>query len=236
MFVSDLHLAEERPATTERFARFLAEVVPGCDALYILGDLFEYWIGDDGLDFPFPAQVAGLLRPAAAATPTFFMHGNRDFMVAARFCEETGIRALPDPSIIDLYGEPTLLLHGDTLCTGDQAYQDFRARVRDPAWQAAALRMSAAQRLAIARDMRSRSEGAKEGKGEAIMDVAADAVARAFVDSGCRRMIHGHTHRPARHAHVAGDRDCERWVLPDWYEGGGYLLADPAGLQAVALP
>jgi UDP-2,3-diacylglucosamine hydrolase len=236
LFISDLHLAEDRPATTERFARFLAGAAAGCDALYILGDLFEYWIGDDGLDLPFPAQVAGLLRPVAAATPTFFMHGNRDFMVAARFGEECGVALLQDPTVIDLYGEPTVLLHGDTLCTGDQAYQDFRARVRDPAWQAAALRMPVAQRIAIARDLRAQSEGAKEGKVEAIMDVAPDAVERAFVASGCRRMIHGHTHRPARHEHVAGGHRCVRWVLPDWYEAGGYLEATPSGLSAVGLP
>ena len=121
LFISDLHLAEDRPATTERFARFLAGTVPGCDALYILGDLFEYWIGDDGLALPFPAHVAGMLRPIAAATPTFFMHGNRDFMVASRFGEETGITLLPDPTVVDLFGEPTLLLHGDTLCTQDEA-------------------------------------------------------------------------------------------------------------------
>jgi UDP-2,3-diacylglucosamine hydrolase len=235
LFISDLHLAEERPATTQRLERFLAEEVPGADALYVLGDLFEYWVGDDGLALDFPARVASLLRAAARAAPAFFMHGNRDFMVASRFCTETGIRLIPDPTVIDLYGERALLMHGDTLCTGDHAYQAFRAHVRNPAWQAAALAKPLEERIAIARGMRSRSEGAKEDKGEEIMDVAPDAVERAFLSSGCRLLIHGHTHRPGRHEHAAGGATCVRWVLPDWYEGGGYLEATPGGQRAVAL-
>ena len=233
LFISDLHLAEDRPATTERFARFLAEAVPGADALYILGDLFEYWVGDDGLALAFPARIASLLRPAARAAPTFFMHGNRDFMVASRFCAETGLRLIPDPTAIDLYGERTLLMHGDTLCTGDHAYLAFRAQVRNPAWQAAALARPIEERIAIARDMRERSEGAKGGKIETIMDVAPEAVEAAFASTGCCQLIHGHTHRPARHEHSAGGRPCVRWVLPDWYEAGGYLEASPAGIRAV---
>lgn len=236
LFISDLHLAEDRPATTERFARFLAEVAPGCDALYILGDLFEYWVGDDGLALDFPAHIASLLRPAARASPTYFMHGNRDFMVASRFCSETGIRLLQDPTVVDLYGEPAALLHGDTLCTGDREYLAFRAQVRDPAWQAAALEKSIEERIAIARNMRMRSEGEKGGKGAAIMDVATDAVEAAFAATGCRVMIHGHTHRPARHEHALGGRTCVRWVLPDWYQAGGYLDASPSGQRAVTLP
>ncbi|MCM2327533.1 MAG: UDP-2,3-diacylglucosamine diphosphatase [Lysobacter sp.] len=235
LFVSDLHLAEDRPATTARFARFLEDVVPGADALYVLGDLFEYWAGDDGLALDFPAHVAALLRPAAQAVPAFFMHGNRDFMIASRFCAETGLGLIPDPTTIELYGERTLLMHGDTLCTGDRAYLAFRAQVRDPAWQAAALARPLEERIAIARGMRTESEGAKGGKGEAIMDVAPDAVEQAFVSSGCRVLIHGHTHRPARHEHAAGGRTCVRWVLPDWYGAGGYLVATASGIEARTL-
>jgi UDP-2,3-diacylglucosamine hydrolase len=235
LFISDLHLAEERPATTARFERFLAQEVPGADALYILGDLFEYWVGDDGLELEFPGRIAAMLRTAARAAPACFMHGNRDFMVASRFCAETGVRLIADPTVVDLYGERALLMHGDTLCTGDHAYLAFRAQVRDPAWQAAALARPIAERVAIARGMRSRSEGAKEGKVEAIMDVAPEAVEQAFVSSGCRLLIHGHTHRPARHEHSAGGRACVRWVLPDWYEGGGYLEATASSMRAVAL-
>lgn len=233
LFISDLHLAEERPATTDRFERFLARAVPGADALYILGDLFEYWVGDDGLALEFPARIAAMLRSAARAAPTWFMHGNRDFMVASRFCAETGLRLIPDPTVVDLYGERALLMHGDTLCTGDHAYLAFRAQVRDPAWQAAALTRPIEERIALARGMRSRSEGAKEGKGEAIMDVAPEAVEEALVGAGCRLLIHGHTHRPARHEVEAGGRACVRWVLPDWYEGGGYLEATPSSIRAV---
>ncbi|MBL0140604.1 MAG: UDP-2,3-diacylglucosamine diphosphatase [Betaproteobacteria bacterium] len=235
LFISDLHLAEERPSTADRFARFLAETVPVADALYILGDLFEYWVGDDGLSLDFPARIADFLRLAARATPVFFMHGNRDFMVASRFCAETGIRLIPDPTVIDLYGERALLMHGDTLCTGDQAYLAFRAQVRNPAWQAAALVRPLAERVAIARGMRERSEDAKGGKGEAILDVAPEAVEAAFVAADSRLMIHGHTHRPARHEHEAGGRTCIRWVLPDWYEAGGYLEASPSVIRAVPL-
>ncbi len=234
LFISDLHLAEERPATTGRFERFLAREVPGADALYILGDLFEYWVGDDGLALDFPARVSGMLRAAARAAPTFFMHGNRDFMVASRFCAETGIRLIPDPTVIDLYGERVLLMHGDTLCTGDRAYLAFRAQVRNPAWQAAALARPIEERIAIARGMRKDSEGAKEGKGEDIMDVAPEAVEQAFASSGCRVLVHGHTHRPARHELEVAGRACVRWVLPDWYEDGGYLEATPSAMRAVA--
>jgi UDP-2,3-diacylglucosamine hydrolase len=235
LFIADLHLAEERPETTARFARFLGDTVPGADALYILGDLFEYWVGDDAMDLELPARVVALLRPAAGAVPTFLMHGNRDFMIASDFCARTGIRLIPDPTVIDLYGQRTLLMHGDTLCTGDRAYLAYRAQVRDPAWQSAALSRSIDERLAIARDLRARSEGAKGGKDVEIMDVAPDAVEAAFVAAECRQLIHGHTHRPGRHEHVAGGGSCLRWVLPDWYRTGGYLEATAAGIRAVTL-
>ena len=236
LFVSDLHLAEDRPATTERFERFLDECVPGADALYILGDLFEYWVGDDGLDLELPSRVAAALRDAARAAPAYFMHGNRDFMIATRFSADTGIRLLADPTVVDLYGERALLMHGDTLCTGDAAYQAFRARVRDPRWQAAALARPLPERIAMATNMRLQSEGAKGGKSVDIMDVAPRSVEAAFANAGCLLMIHGHTHRPARHEHAVGGRTCVRWVLADWYEGGGYLEATPAGIRAVTLP
>ena len=235
LFIADLHLAEDRPATTQRFARFLAQAVPGADALYILGDLFEYWVGDDALSLAFPRRIAGLLRPLAGAVPTYFMHGNRDFMVASRFAAETGVRLVADPTVIDLYGQQTLLMHGDTLCTGDRAYLAFREKVRDPAWQAAALGKPLAERLAIAQDMRVQSEGAKDGKAEAIMDVTQEAVEAALSSAHCGVLIHGHTHRPARHELVAGGRTCVRWVLPDWYGPGGYLEVTPSSFRAVAL-
>jgi UDP-2,3-diacylglucosamine hydrolase len=233
LFISDLHLDESRPGIVASFERFLGEIVPGADALYILGDLFESWVGDDGLALPFPARVAARLRAAADGVPVHFMHGNRDFLVAERFARETGARLIDDPTAVDLYGTPALLMHGDTLCTGDAQYQAFRAQVRDPRWQQAALARPLDERLAIARGMRSDSEGAKQGKDMAIMDVAPAAVEEAFARSGAALLIHGHTHRPARHVHAVGGEERIRWVLPDWYERGGYLEASPAGVRAV---
>lgn len=161
------------------------------------------------------------------------MHGNRDFMVADGFTAATGTTLIEDPTQLDLYGTPTLLMHGDTLCTDDHAYQAFRAQVRNPAWQRAALTRPVAERLAIAQDMRVKSEGAKQGKAMAIMDVAPQAVEEAFARSGCTQMIHGHTHRPARHVHDVQGVERIRWVLADWYERASYLEATPSGLRSV---
>ncbi len=233
LFISDLHLDPSRPAIVAQFERFLADVAPGADALHVLGDLFEFWVGDDGLALPFPARVAARLQGLAAVVPTFFMHGNRDFLVAERFARETGVRLVPDPTIIDLYGTRTLLMHGDTLCTDDVKYQMVRTQLRDPRWQHAALALPIVERLELARRMREESEGTKQGAGMQIMDVAPAAVEAAFAESGCDALIHGHTHRPARHVHRVGGRDRTRWVLPDWYEAGGYLEASPAGIRAV---
>jgi UDP-2,3-diacylglucosamine hydrolase len=234
LFISDLHLDPSRPAIVARFERFLGDVVPGADALYILGDLFEYWLGDDGLALPFPAAIARSLTHAAQRVPVRFMHGNRDFLIARGFAEATGIELISDPTVIDLYGARTALLHGDTLCTGDRQYQELRVQLRDPQWQKAVLARSIPERVAMAQGMRAESEGAKAGKETHIMDVAADAVAEAFTQCDCDLMIHGHTHRPGRHEYLIGGRERVRWVLPDWYEGGGYLEASPAGLRAVA--
>jgi UDP-2,3-diacylglucosamine hydrolase len=234
LFISDLHLDEARPDATARFERFAAEV-RGADALYILGDLFEYWVGDDGLTLPFPGRIARLLRDAAAGTPSYFLHGNRDFLVARRFADETGIALLDDPTVIDLYGERAVVLHGDTLCTGDHAYQKFRAQVRNPAWQAAVLARTLPERIAMAAQLRDTSENAKGDKTAEIMDVEPAAVEEAFARSGCRLMIHGHTHRPGRHVHRVQGEDCVRWVLSDWYGRGAYLEATPEGIRSVAL-
>ena len=233
LFVSDLHLDESRPRIVAQFEKFLEAAAPGADALYILGDLFEYWVGDDGLSLPFPARVAASLKAATARLPVHFMHGNRDFMVARRFARETGVALLADPVEIDLYGTPTLLMHGDTLCTDDLAYQAFRAQVRNPAWQQAALARTLPERLAMAQDLRERSEGAKQGKPMSIMDVSAEAVDRAFSGSGARLLIHGHTHRPARHVHRLQGAERIRWVLGDWYDRGNYLEATPGGIRSV---
>lgn len=233
LFISDLHLDESRPRIVAQYERFLADIAPGSDALYILGDLFEYWVGDDGLALPLPRRVAAALRPVAASLPVRFMHGNRDFLVAEGFARETGAQLIEDPAPIDLYGTRTLLMHGDTLCTGDTAYQAFRAKVRDPAWQRAALGRPIGERLAMAQGLRAESEGAKQGKAMQIMDVAPEAVAAVFAQSDCDLLIHGHTHRPGKHVYRIGGRERVRWVLPDWYERGGYLEASPEGMRAV---
>jgi UDP-2,3-diacylglucosamine hydrolase len=190
-------------------------------------------VGDDGLALPFPARVAAGLAPLASKIPVSFMHGNRDFLVAQGFADATGARIIDDPTMIDLYGRRTLLMHGDTLCTDDKPYQAFRAQVRDPAWQRAALARPIAERLAIAQGMRVESEGAKQEKAMDIMDVSRDAVERAFEETGADVMIHGHTHRPARHVYQVAGRERVRWVLPDWYERGGYLEVSPAGVRAI---
>jgi len=233
LFISDLHLDESRPGIVAQFEHFLETVAPGADALYILGDLFEYWVGDDSITLPFPARIAASLRTAADRVPIRFMQGNRDFVAASGFAAGTGTKVIPDPTEIDLYGTRTLLLHGDTLCTDDTSYQAFRAQVRDPKWQAAALARPIAERIAIAQEMRLKSEGAKQGKALAIMDVAPATVEQVFAESGCAQMIHGHTHRPARHVHQVQGTDRIRWVLADWYERASYLEASPSGLRAV---
>ena len=208
-------------------------MAPGADALYILGDLFEYWVGDDGLALPFPHRMAERLHAASERVPVFFMHGNRDFLTAGRFARETGSELISDPTQIDLYGRRTVLMHGDTLCTDDVKYQAFRAQVRDPAWQQATLARPIEERLVLANRMRMESEGSKQATQMEIMDVTPSAVERAFADSGCDLMIHGHTHRPGRHVYNVGGRERVRWVLRDWYQHGGYLEASPAGIRAV---
>ena len=228
-----MHLDESRPAIVAQFEQFLASVAPGADAVYILGDLFEYWVGDDNIALPFASRIAARLKDAAARVPIRFMHGNRDFMVARRFAADTGVELIDDPTRVDLYGTPALLMHGDTLCTDDKAYQAFRTQVRNPAWQQAALARPIAERLAIAQDLREKSEGAKQGKSMGIMDVAPAAVEQAFRDSGAKVLIHGHTHRPARHVHRVDGAERVRWVLSDWYERGSYLEASPTGIRAV---
>ena len=235
LFISDLHLDDSRPAGVEAFERFLSRTAADADALYILGDLFEYWVGDDGLELPLPARAAETLSAVAIRKPVYFMHGNRDFLVAERFAAATGVKLLSDPTVADLYGRKTILMHGDTLCTDDVAYQKFRAQVRDPAWQAAVLAKPLAARIELARQLRESSDTAKGGKEMGIMDVAPAAVEAAFRAHGCDTMIHGHTHRPGRHEHLVDGRKCVRWVLPDWYGQGGYLEASPEGIRPLPL-
>ena len=228
-FVADLHLTDERPVASGRFFRFLDEEAAGADALYILGDLFEAWIGDDHGERVARDTAQRLKALADAGTPVYFMHGNRDFMLAGRYAALAGMMLLTDPTRIDLYGVPTLLMHGDTLCSDDMAYQTFRRRVRHPLTLALLRQLPLAWRRRLARQARAGSESAKAGKPAAIMDVNADAVLRVLREHRICRLIHGHTHRPAQHVHAVDGHDCERWVVPDWYARWGYVVCDAAG-------
>jgi UDP-2,3-diacylglucosamine hydrolase len=220
LFISDLHLAEVRPEANERFFRFLEEEAAGADALYVLGDLFEYWIGDDDLDAPFNAIVVGFFRRLSGArTRLYFMHGNRDFLVGERFAAATGAVLLADPTVMD----EVLLMHGDTLCTDDRDYQAWRRTARDAAWQRQFLAKTVAERRALVHGLREKSKEVIQAKPADIMDVNEAAVREAFRRHGVTRLIHGHTHRPGVHRLEVDGKRCERWVLPDWYGRGGYL-------------
>jgi UDP-2,3-diacylglucosamine hydrolase len=228
-FVADLHLTDERPVATGRFFRFLDEEVAGADALYILGDLFEAWVGDDHDEQVAHATAHRLKSLVDAGTPVYFMHGNRDFMLAQRYAAQSGMTLLADPTRIDLYGVPTLLMHGDTLCTDDTAYQTFRRRVRRPLTLALLRHLPLAWRRRLARQARAGSQAAKASKPAGIMDVNTGEVVRMLREQQASRLIHGHTHRPAQHVHAVDGHDCERWVVPDWYTRWGYVVCDAAG-------
>jgi UDP-2,3-diacylglucosamine hydrolase len=228
-FVADLHLTDERPVATGRFFRFLREEAAGADALYILGDLFEAWVGDDHDEQVAHDTARYLRRLVDAGTRVYFMHGNRDFMLATRYAARSGMTLLADPTRIDLYGVPTLLMHGDTLCADDTSYQTFRRRVRHPLTLALLRLLPLALRRRLAHQARAGSESAKAGKPAAIMDVNSDAVVRMLREQQVCRLIHGHTHRPAQHVHAVDGHGCERWVLPDWYTRWGYVVCDAAG-------
>ena len=232
LFISDLHLSPDTPAATDTLLTFLRTTAPAADALYVLGDLFEYWIGDEGLAQPFAKEVAQVFRALAdSGVPVYFMHGNRDFLLGGQFALASGMKLLNDPTVVDLYGTPTLLMHGDTLCSDDVEYQKFRAMVRNPAWQQAFLAKPLDERVRMAREVRGKSEQAKQVKDMTIMDVTPATVDEAFRAHQYARLIHGHTHRPARHEHMVDGRGCERWVLADWYDHGAYLQCDAGGCR-----
>ena len=236
IFASDLHLAPDRPEATGKFLEFCAGPAAQAQSVYILGDLFEYWVGDDDLDDPFNAQVAGALRSLSGkGVALYFMHGNRDLLAGEAFAARCGAKLLPDAHPLDLHGARTLLMHGDTLCTDDLAYQKFRAFAHDPANRQRFLAQPIAERRRQILAWRSDSEREKAGKTTEIMDVTPATVEKTLREFGYPRLIHGHTHRPARHLHVVDGRPCERWVLTDWYGRAGYLRCDAAGCTPVAL-
>jgi len=232
--ISDLHLQAGEPATFEAWRGYL-ETTPA-DALFVLGDLFEVWVGDDAAAEPgFEAQCAGLLRRTAARIPVFFMHGNRDFLVGTALAERCGFTLLDDPTVLVLHGERWLLSHGDALCLDDTEYLQFRAQVRTPAWQAAFLARPLEERRALARAMRVQSEDRKRDPSVVWADVDADAARQWLRQAGARALIHGHTHRPADHDLGGGLR---RIVLSDWDAAAHppraqLLCLSPAGAQRV---
>jgi UDP-2,3-diacylglucosamine hydrolase len=236
IFISDLHLCAERPHINQQFFDFIGRTAPQAGALYILGDLFEYWAGDDDVADPLNASVAEALSALGSkGTAVCLMHGNRDLLIGREFAQRCGAELLSDPTLLELHGTRTLIMHGDTLCTDDAAYQKFRAYARNPDNQAQFL----AQPLAVRREkiigLRAESERSKLDKSNEIMDVSQDAVDEVLRSHGYPRLIHGHTHRPARHVRVVDGHTCERWVLNDWYQRGGYLHCDASGCRLVSL-
>ena len=236
LFISDLHLAPERPALFEQFRAFTDHVAREAEAVYVLGDLFEYWIGDDDLDEAFNANVADALgQIPARGTPLYLMRGNRDVLAGQTLAQRCGATLIEDPTPVTLYGVPTLLMHGDSLCTDDLEYQKFRSYARNPANQQKLLALPRAARRAHIQGLRQESEEKKQDKTAEIMDVSPVTVAEVLREHGYPRLIHGHTHRPAHHVHAIDGHRCERWVLNDWYARGGYLRCDPRGCELVQI-
>jgi UDP-2,3-diacylglucosamine hydrolase len=232
LFIADLHLDPSRPQITELFEHYLAsDEVRRADALYILGDLVEAWVGDDD-DAELPERIATAIRSVRdAGVPVYFMPGNRDFLLGETFAQRASLTLLEDGAVHDLYGRPTLLMHGDLLCTDDVAYQTVRQQVRTPQWKAQILAMPLEARRAFATKAREDSRAHTGATQESIMDVNADAVQHALRHAGVTRLIHGHTHRPAVHALQLDDHRAERIVLGDWYEHGSVLKVTPSGAE-----
>ncbi len=235
-FISDLHLHPARPAITQCCLGFLEEIQGTADALYILGDLFEAWVGDDHPEPSYGPIKQALNRCNRSGTPVFLLHGNRDFLLGEQFATETGCTLLEEPICIDLYGTRTLLMHGDALCTDDTDYQELRARVRDPEWQRGALSLPLGERLELAAQARELSALSNDTKGNDIMDVNHQEVLRMFANHDVSLLIHGHTHRPGVHRLDHAGRELRRIVLGAWYEQGSVLRVEGATFDLIALP
>jgi UDP-2,3-diacylglucosamine hydrolase len=230
LFVSDLHLSTKRPAQLDAFHRFCTGPARVAGELYILGDLFDSWIGDDELAEPMVAAVAASLADVAASGVRIgIIIGNRDFLMRERFAAAAGATLLPDKEVIDIDGVPTLIMHGDLLCTSDVGYQRWRRIAHTRRWQNWFLALPFGFRQSFATWLRGKSKATVAKKDTTIMDVEGSAVEAAFRAAGVSRIVHGHTHRPARHHSVVDGRECERFVLADWYERGSYLQFDAAG-------
>src|ERR1700722_365640 len=235
LFISDLHIDAARPDITGQFVQFLGGAASGAEALYILGDLFESWVGDDAPDAGQDEALDAIRSLTARGVPCFVMHGNRDFLLGETFCKRSGAQLLPDPLIMTLFGEPVLVTHGDALCTDDRAYQRLRATVRDADWQRRFLALSIASRRALAGAARVGSQAHTAAVEYAITDVNADSVAAALRGAGTATLLHGHTPRPAIHPLQVDGRPCTRIVLGDWYDQGSLLRWDRNGPELVSL-
>jgi len=236
LFISDLHLEPGRPEIGEQFLAFLAGPARQADALYILGDLFEAWIGDDDPN-PYYAQMKAAIWAASdSGIPAYFMHGNRDFLIGEAFAAEAGVTLLSDPHPLLLHGVNILLSHGDALCTDDVEYQQVRAMTRDPDWQAMFMSKSIEERIAFARQAREQSLAHNASMNEEIADVNQGAVEEAIRESGADVLLHGHTHRPGVHPFHVNEQPVHRIVLGDWYEQGSMLEWDEDGPRLEVLP
>ena len=237
LFISDLHLDPARPDIQQAFLNFVANQAKHCRALYILGDFFEVWLGDDDVNAFNSAIIDALQR---LTMPIYLMHGNRDFLLGQRFCTSIGATLLNDPTVIDLHGTPTLLMHGDSLCTADSEYMQVRAMLRSPAFQTDFLSKTLAERQVFANNARQQSQAhtqqhsqasAANGSSTDIMDVTPIEVERVMAENNVQQMIHGHTHRPARHDLIVEGKPAERIVLGDWDKLGWFISADANGLD-----
>jgi len=230
LFIADLHLCQEEPAITAGFLHFLQREAPHCDALYILGDLFEAWIGDDDPN-PLHQQVALALR--ALPVPVYFIHGNRDFLIGRRFAQACGMTLLPEEQVLTLYGHRLLIMHGDTLCTDDAGYLRFRAKVHNPWIQRLFLALPLWIRKRIAARMRADSKQANQHKSQTIMDVNQEAVGATMLRQQVPLLIHGHTHRPAIHTLSLQGEPAQRAVLGAWHSRGSMIQLDASGIQLI---
>ena len=231
-FISDLHLSAEQPALIQLFTHYSQHKATEADALFILGDMFEVWLGDDMILPEYQVAIDAIKIITSQGIPVYVMYGNRDFLMREHFEVMTGAQLINDPTIIDLYGTPTLLMHGDTLCTDDIEYQEFRTMVRGDKWQDVFLAKTPDERLAIAREYREKSKSATQSKKNEIMDVNQQEVEQVMTNYQVTRLIHGHTHRPDTHHFKLKDKEVSRVVLADWNESGSYLTCDDNGCQS----
>jgi len=236
LFISDLHLDAGKPDIGEQFLRFLEGEAVESDALYILGDLFDSWVGDDDPNPHFTVMKGAIRDLVDSGVPVFFMHGNRDFMIGEQFSDETGVTILDDPALIELFGNKVLLSHGDALCIDDVQYQQVRLMTRNPEWQAMMRAKPLEERIAFAEQARQQSKEYMDSVGEDIMDVNQDAVVGTFRKRGVDILLHGHTHRPAIHDVDLKGKTAKRIVLGDWYEQGSVVRWDENGPRLETIP